>query len=245
MTEPREPAPQYPPGGAPVGRSPGAASPPGASGTGATASGGEAWGAGGGAPGDPAQFLAVLGRSWLWLLGSAIATLVPGVIVLVWPEGTLHVLAVLIGLYLLATGVFRFVGAFARDDHGERLPGLLLAVLYVLGGVLCLRNPLQTIAALSLIVGAVWLVSGIVTLYTAVAAKNLPHRGIVIGAAALAVVAGVVVLALPTESARALTRLLGLWLVLLGLVEVAIALAWRAAVRRSGVTGRHGSPGPD
>nr|WP_242620838.1 DUF308 domain-containing protein [Streptomyces sp. BK239] len=181
--------------------------------------------------------MAVLGRSWLWILGSAIATLVPGVIVLVWPEGTLHVLAVLIGLYLLAAGVFRFVGAFARDDHGERLPGLLLAVLYVLGGVLCLRNPLQTIAALSLIVGAVWLVSGIVTLFTAVAAKNLPHRGIVIAAAALAVVAGVVVLALPTESARALTRLLGLWLVLLGLVEVVIAFAWRAAVRRSGATG--------
>ncbi|MER5718966.1 DUF308 domain-containing protein [Streptomyces sp. NPDC002132] len=199
--------------------------------------GGEAWGAGGGAAGDPAQFLAVLGRSWLWILGSAIATLVPGIIVLVWPEETLHVLAVLIGLYLLAAGVFRFVGAFAPDDHGERLPGLLLAVLYVLGGVLCLRNPLQTIAALSLIVGAVWLVSGIVTLFRAVAAKNLPHRGIVIGAAALAIVAGVVVLALPTESARALTRLLGLWLVLLGLVEVVIAFAWRAAVRRAGATG--------
>ncbi|MEU0671905.1 DUF308 domain-containing protein [Streptomyces sp. NPDC006172] len=208
------------------------------------ASGREVWGAGGGAAGDPAQFLAVLGRSWLWILGSAIATLVPGVLVLVWPDGTLRVLAVLIGLYLLATGAFRFVGAFARDDHGERLPGLLLAVLYVLGGVLCLRNPLQTIAALSLIVGAVWLVSGIVTLYTAIAAKGMPHRGIVIGAAALAVVAGVVVLALPAESARALTRLLGLWLVLLGLVEVAIAFAWRAAVRRSGVTGRHGSTGP-
>ncbi|MER5378294.1 DUF308 domain-containing protein [Streptomyces sp. NPDC002553] len=199
--------------------------------------GGEVWGAGGGAAGDPAQFLAVLGRSWLWILGSAIATLVPGVIVLVWPEETLHILAVLIGLYLLAVGVFRFVGAFAPDDHGERLPGLLLAVLYVLGGVLCLRNPLQTIAALSLIVGAVWLVSGIVTLFRAVAAKNLSHRGIVIGAAALAVVAGVVVLALPTESARALTRLLGLWLVLFGLVEVVIAFAWRAAVRRSGATG--------
>ncbi|MFJ1729675.1 HdeD family acid-resistance protein [Streptomyces sp. NPDC088254] len=236
MTEPREPAPQYPTGGVPVGGSQGA-TPPGAAGTGAMGAGGEAWDAGGGAAGDPAQFLAVLGRSWLWVLGSAIATLVPGVIVLVWPEETLHVLAVLIGLYLLAAGVFRFVGAFARDDHGERLPGLLLAVLYVLGGVLCLRNPLQTIAALSLIVGAVWLVSGIVTLFTAVGAKNLPHRGIVIGAAALAVVAGVVVLALPTESARALTRLLGLWLVLLGLVEVVIAFAWRAAVRRSGATG--------
>jgi uncharacterized membrane protein HdeD (DUF308 family) len=134
------------------------------------------------------------------------------------------------------TGLFRFVAVFARDDHGERLPGLLLSVLYVLAGVLCLRNPLQTIAALSLIVGVVWLVSGVLTLYTALAARDLPHRGFVLAAALLAVVAGIVVLALPTESARALTRLLGLWLVLLGLAEVTLALAWRAALRRAGLT---------
>ncbi|MFI8303882.1 HdeD family acid-resistance protein [Streptomyces sp. NPDC085927] len=189
-------------------------------------------GAAPGPMGDPAHVLDRLGRSWTWLLGSALATLVPGVLILVWPEGTLHVLAVLIGLYLLLTGAFRFVTVFARQGH-ERLPGLLLAVLYVLAGVLCLRNPLQTIAALSLIVGVVWLVSGILTLYTALAAEDLPHRGIVLGVAVLTIVAGIVVLALPTESARALTRLLGLWLVLLGTAEAVVALAWRAALRRA------------
>ncbi|MGN9789811.1 HdeD family acid-resistance protein [Streptomyces sp. OZ13] len=185
----------------------------------------------------PADVLARLGRSWTWVLGSAAATLVPGVLVLVWPEGTLHVLAVLIGLYLLVTGAFRFVAVFAREEHAERLPGLLVAVLYILAGVLCLRNPLQTVAALSLIVGVVWLVSGVLTLYTAVAAKDLPHRSVVLVVAVLGIVAGIVVLALPMESARALTRLLGLWLVLLGLAEAAVALAWRAALRRAPPTG--------
>jgi uncharacterized membrane protein HdeD (DUF308 family) len=192
---------------------------------------------------DPADVLARLGRSWTWILCSAVATLVPGVLVLVWPEETLHVLAVLIGLYLLVTGAFRFVAAFGREEHGERLPGLLLAVLYVLAGVLSLRNPLQTIAALSLVVGVVWLVSGILTLYTALAAKDLPHRGVVLGAAVLAIVAGIVVLALPAESARALTRLLGLWLVLLGLAEAAVAFAWRAALRKTHTTRPHARAG--
>ncbi|MFH9571864.1 HdeD family acid-resistance protein [Streptomyces sp. NPDC017230] len=194
---------------------------------------GRGGGSGGAVPGamdDPAHVLTRLGRSWTWLMGSAVATLVPGVLVLVWPEATLHVLAVLIGLYLLLTGVFRFVAVFAREGH-ERLPGLLLAVLYLLAGVLCLRNPLQTIAALSLIVGMVWLVSGILTLYAALVTENLPHRGLVMGMAVLAVVAGIVVLALPAESARALTRLLGLWLVLLGLAEAVVALGWRSALR--------------
>ncbi|MEV6180095.1 HdeD family acid-resistance protein [Streptomyces sp. NPDC052015] len=185
----------------------------------------------------PADVLAAVGRSWTWMVGAGVATLVPGVLVLVWPDATLHVLAVLIGLYLLVTGVFRFVDSYVRADHGERIPGLLLAVLYVLGGVLCLRNPLQTITALSLIVGAVWLVSGMLTLHTAIAARDMPHRGVVLGAAALGIVAGIVVLALPAESARALTRLLGLWLVLLGLAETAVAFAWRAALRRAGLAG--------
>ncbi|MFI1413398.1 DUF308 domain-containing protein [Streptomyces sp. NPDC020707] len=193
-------------------------------------------GAAPGASADPAEVLAKLGHSWTWILGSAVATLVPGILVLVWPDETLHVLAVLIGLYLLVTGGFRFVASFARHDLGERLPGLLLAVLYVLAGVLCLRNPLQTIAALSLIVGGVWLVSGMLTLYTAIVAKGLPHRGFLFGAAVIGVLAGIVVLALPTESARALTRLLGLWLVLLGLVEVVIAFAVRATFGKERAT---------
>ncbi|MFF9038809.1 HdeD family acid-resistance protein [Streptomyces sp. NPDC014892] len=196
-------------------------------------SGGEA----AGLMGDPAEALGRVGRSWKWILGSALATLVPGVILLVWPDGTLHVIAVLLGLYLLAIGAFRFVDVFAREEPGERVPGLLLALLYVLAGVLCLRHPLQTITALSLIVGIVWLSTGILTLYTALATKNLPHRGFVLGVAVLGVVAGIVVLALPTESATALTRLLGLWLVLLGLAEATVALAWRAALRRAGLTG--------
>ncbi|MFE7854832.1 HdeD family acid-resistance protein [Streptomyces sp. NPDC057403] len=189
-------------------------------------------------PADGAErALVELGRSWTWILASAIATLVPGVLVLVWPDETLHVLAVLIGLYLLVHGAFRFVGLFAGQGAGERLAGLLMAVLYVLAGVLCLRNPLQTVTALSLVVGVVWLVSGILTLFTAITAEDLPHRAFVVGAAVIGILAGVVVLALPAESARALTRLLGLWLVLLGLVELVLAFAWRAALRRSGVTG--------
>ncbi|MHB9861016.1 HdeD family acid-resistance protein [Streptomyces sp. YIM S03343] len=197
-------------------------------------------GAGPAPPDDIADLLGRLGRSWTWILGSAVATLVPGVLLLVWPDATLHVVAVLLGLYLLVTGAFRFVAVFGRREHGERLVALLLAVLFILAGLLALRNPLQTIAALSAIVGAVWLVSGVLTLYTAVADKDLPHRGAVMGFAALAIVAGIVVLALPAQSARALTRLLGLWLVLLGLAEAGVALAWRAALHRAGITGPHG-----
>lgn len=181
-----------------------------------------------------------LAASWTLVLSSALAALIPGIMVLAWPGGTLHVLAVLVGLSLLVAGVLRFVAAFPLEERDERVPRLLVAVLLVLAGVLCLRHPLQTIAALSLIVGVVWLVTGMLTAYTAFSDRDLPHRAFVLGTAALGIVAGIVVLALPIESAVVLARLLGLWLVLLGLAELVVAFAWSAALRRAGAGGRSG-----
>ncbi|MGW1375071.1 HdeD family acid-resistance protein [Streptomyces sp. NPDC002446] len=185
-------------------------------------------------PADPQEVLAGIGGSWHWALGFALATLLPGIVVLVWPDETLQVLAVIIGLYLLVAGGFRFVTAFSRDgERGGRVPMVLVALVSVLAGVLVLRHPLQTIAALSLIVGVCWLLSGLLIAFAAIADRNLTHRGLAFAAGALAVVAGVAVLGYPVESAVALARLLGLWLVLLGVVETALAFALRAAVRRN------------
>ncbi|MGW5584384.1 HdeD family acid-resistance protein [Streptomyces sp. NPDC003857] len=181
-----------------------------------------------------------LAASWTLVLSSALAALIPGIMVLAWPGGTLHVLAVLVGLSLLVAGALRFVAAFPLEERDERVPRLLVAVLLVLAGVLCLRHPLQTIAALSLIVGVVWLVTGMLTAYTAFSDRDLPHRAFVLGTAALGIVAGIVVLALPIQSAVVLARLLGLWLVLLGLAELVVAFAWSAALRRAGAGGRSG-----
>jgi len=187
------------------------------------------------APADAQDILADIGDAWLWALGWALATLVPGVVVLVWPQETLHVLAVVIGLHFLLGGVFSFVSAFSRSyrDGGSRLMRILLAFGSVLVGVVCLRHPLQTIAVLSLVVGVFWLLSGLVTVYIAIADRGRAHRGLTFGVGTLGVVAGVVVLGYPAESAVALARLLGLWLVLLGVAEVAVALALRSAGRRA------------
>ncbi|MEV4194897.1 HdeD family acid-resistance protein [Streptomyces toxytricini] len=186
----------------------------------------------GGPAADPLDRLGALGASWKWVLGSALATLVFGILMLVWPDKTLHLVAVLIGLYLLVAGVFRFVAAFAGShEAGERAAGLLAAVVYVVAGVLCLRGPQLTITVLALVIGMVWLASGMLGAYAAVANRALPHRGLAFALALLGIVAGIVVLCLPIESAVALTRLLGLWLILLGLAEAAAAFALRSALR--------------
>ncbi|MCY0945817.1 HdeD family acid-resistance protein [Streptomyces antarcticus] len=184
---------------------------------------------------DPEDFLRQLGGSWHWALGFALATLIPGILVLVWPDETLHILAVIIGLQLLVAGGFRFVTAFAHsgDQGGSRLAGILIAMAAFLAGVLVLRHPMQTIGALSLIVGVFWLLTGVLTAYVAIADRALVQRGLLFALGALGTVAGIVVLCFPVDSAVALTRLLGLWLVLLGVFEVVMALALRSATRRA------------
>ena len=65
---------------------------------------------------DAADVLASIGRHWAWIMAFGVLTLLAGVAVLAWPGRTLVVIAVLFGVQLIVTGIFRFVAAFAADD---------------------------------------------------------------------------------------------------------------------------------
>ncbi|GHE26457.1 HdeD family acid-resistance protein [Kitasatospora indigofera] len=187
---------------------------------------------------DPQDWLAVVGRSWSWTLGFGVLTAVAGILMLSWPEETARVVAVIIGLQLLVAGVVRFVTAFTHDTSGgARVLYVLLALLSVLAGVLCLRHQLQTVGFLALVVGAYWLLGGILALYVAIAGRGLPGRGLAGFLGALGILAGIVVLSYPVESAVALARLIGLWLLLLGLFEAGSALVLRHAARSASRAG--------
>lgn len=51
-----------------------------------------------------------------WMMVFGIISLLAGVAVLAWPGRTLIVVAVLFGIQLVVTGIFRFVAAFASED---------------------------------------------------------------------------------------------------------------------------------
>lgn len=184
---------------------------------------------------DPEEILATIGRSWVWTLVFAGVTLVAGIIVLVWPQETARVFAIVVGLQFIAIGIARFVTAFApgRADSGSRILYVLLSLLSVLAGVLCLRHQLQAVTVLALIIGLLWLIGGIVLLFSAIADHDSTYRGFSMGAGSLSIVAGIVVLGFPTQSVVALARLIGLWLVLLGLFDIGLAIAMRVAAHRA------------
>ncbi len=181
--------------------------------------------------------VARMGRHWGLLVALGVLSVVAGLAMLVWPEETVLVIAVLIGIQLLVNGLVRLVQSFAADDAagGERVLLALLGIFSILVGVLCLRNILQTVAALAILVGVFWLISGIIDVIGGLSPGSVPGRGWRLLSGALGVIAGIAVLAYPGISLAVLVALFGIWLLLYGAISIGTGFAVHRETPRAAV----------
>ena len=178
------------------------------------------------------------GRSFWWIrLVLGLVAVVVGVLVLAWPEATVTVVAVMFGLNLLVDGFMRVLQAILSPaEHvAARVLYGLLGIVSVVIGVLCLRNLLQTVAVLVLLVGLSWLIAGIielvVVLSTGPPTRWTAHTALGLGTGVVAVLAGTVVLAYPKVTLGTLVVLLGASLLVYGAVSIANAFRLRGESR--------------
>jgi uncharacterized membrane protein HdeD (DUF308 family) len=190
---------------------------------------------------DAADVLARLGRSWAWFMVFGVITLLAGVAVLAWPGRTLIVIAVLFGIQLIVTGIFRFVAAFASDDltGGTRVLLALLGVLSLVIGLYAVRHVLVTLLALALLLGIFWVINGSVELFMALSLRGMPDRGWTGLMGVLSIFAGIILLAYPGISLLTLAVVLSVWLLVLGVMEITLALRIRSVRHRAGVRAMH------
>jgi uncharacterized membrane protein HdeD (DUF308 family) len=183
--------------------------------------------------GDAADMLATVGRHWGWVLTFGIVTLLAGLLTLAWPGRTIVVIAVLFGIQLVAAGIFRFVAALAVDEAsgGTRVLLALLGVLSFIIGLYALRHILITIAALALLLGIFWIVNGAVETFTALSHRGMQGRGWTVFMGLLSILAGLVVLVYPGISLATLAIVLGVWLLVLGAMEIMLAFQLRSLGR--------------
>ena len=175
---------------------------------------------------DPGDMLAAFGRSWWMILLWGVVTVLAGLLTIAWPGRTIVVVAILIGIQFLVSGILRLISAFAFEGEGHRAWDVLVGLASVVVGILCLKDVFQTIAALSLIVGILWVVQGISEFFAGVAGLSM-HRGLTILMGILGFVAGVVVLTYPITSVLALAWVLGVWLTAYGVMLIAAAFTVR------------------
>ncbi|MFE7860903.1 HdeD family acid-resistance protein [Streptomyces sp. NPDC057403] len=170
--------------------------------------------------------------AWQIVLLTGVASLVLGVLVLVWPGASLLAAGVLFGVYLLVSGVFQLIAAFGTHRSTSlRVLAFVSGALSILLGLFCLRGPMRSILLLALWIGIGWLIRGITQALAAAHDKEMPARGWQIFLGVLTFVAGIVLIDAPFESVAVLTLVGGIWLVAVGIVEIITAIRIRSRAR--------------
>ncbi|MFE2420591.1 HdeD family acid-resistance protein [Streptomyces hokutonensis] len=163
--------------------------------------------------------------AWQVVLLTGVASLILGVLVLVWPGASLFAAGILFGIYLLISGVFQLVSAFGTHKATSlRVLAFISGALSIVLGLFCFRGPMQSILLLALWIGIGWLIRGITQTLAAASDQNMPARGWQIFLGIVTFIAGIVLIDSPFRSVAVLTLVGGIWLVAVGVVEIITAI---------------------
>jgi uncharacterized membrane protein HdeD (DUF308 family) len=170
--------------------------------------------------------------AWQVVLGTGIASLILGVLVLVWPGASLLAAGVLFGIYLVISGVFQLVAAFGTHRATSlRVLAFISGALSILLGLFCFRGPMQSILLLALWIGIGWLIRGITQTLAALHDSRMPARGRHILLGVVTFIAGIVLIDSPFHSVAVLTLVAGIWLVVVGVGEIVTAFGIRGRAK--------------
>ncbi len=132
-------------------------------------------------------------RRWLTVLG--IVLIIIGVLAILMPLVSSIVVVAWFGAFFIIAGVAQIVQAFQAKGWEKGLGHVLIGLVYALGGLMMVFNPLAGMIALSRFVVAMLLVSGVLRLWAAFKMRPRKGWGWLAFAGVTAVVAAVLVFA--------------------------------------------------
>jgi uncharacterized membrane protein HdeD (DUF308 family) len=175
---------------------------------------------------------AMLAGSWQAAIFLGALTLILGLIVSFHPTGSLNVLAVLLGILMILSGIFHLIRVFdPRETHRIWLG--IAGLLFVVIGVVLIRHLHLTRALIGLVIGVTWIVQGLSALIGGIAGGVREGRAWWITFGVISLIAGIVVAATPAASLNVLAVLLGIWFVIMGIFEIIGGFLLRHALRSS------------
>jgi uncharacterized membrane protein HdeD (DUF308 family) len=184
---------------------------------------------------DPVQdALSTFGSHWGSMLALGVIMFVLGVLALAIPGATVFAITFILAVNLFVLGVYQLVQTFRADDAGAGMRTLfaLTGALSILVGMLVLRDPLQTALIVALLIGAWWVVTGVVEVVTSISRGAQPDRWWRLAMGVISLVAGLYVLAQPGISLRVLEIVLAVWLMLYGIMAAVAAFSLRSYAHR-------------
>jgi uncharacterized membrane protein HdeD (DUF308 family) len=175
----------------------------------------------------------VLSQSLGWQapLSVGLITVALGIIVAVLPTQSLEVIAILLGILLIVSGLFHLVAVFGSGDH-ERFWYAIAGLLFIITGVILIRHLRLSVAVVGLVIGFTWIVQGVSLLLAGSSGRPRTGSGWSAFFGVISLIGGIVVVAAPVSSVTVLATLMGIWFIVMGLLETFAALLLRRAIRK-------------
>ena len=166
----------------------------------------------------------VAGKAWGLVLAVGIVAAVFGIIVLANLGGTVHLVAIFAGLFLLFAGILQFfVGGGAKTGR------VVAGVIAIVAGVALIAWPEASVKTVAVIIGLSFLIWGIAVAVAAIASHGEGY-GVVVGFGFILAIVGLVFIIWPGPTVTLLMILVGLAALLFGISAIVQAFALRRAL---------------
>jgi uncharacterized membrane protein HdeD (DUF308 family) len=171
----------------------------------------------------------LMAESWQATVVLGVLTLILGIIVSFNPAGSLNVVAVLLGILMILSGIFHLIRIFGPGEEHRIWLGIA-GLLFIVIGVVLIRHLHLSVALVGLFVGLTWVVQGVTALIGGIAGGAREGRAWWITFGVVSLIAGIVVTATPVSSLTVLAVLLGIWFIIMGIFEIIGGLMLRRMV---------------
>jgi uncharacterized membrane protein HdeD (DUF308 family) len=178
------------------------------------------------------MLLRVLAKNWWMVLLRGVAAILFGIAAIAWPDLAVGVFVALFGAYALVDGIFAIVAAFQGEEQ-DRLWHVAQGALGIIVGLVAWVYPDLTAVSLLYFIGAWALITGVLQTVAAIRLRDeITNEGWLILAGALSALFGVLCFLRPRDSALALTTLIGVFAILMGVILVLFSLRLRSLRER-------------
>ncbi len=168
---------------------------------------------------------------WGLIVLLGVLSVILGLLAIAYPGATIVTISIFFAAWLFVSGAFEVVTSFTRDgDTGSRVLHAIIGVLSVIVGFALLRSPFQSVEVFIFVLGIFWLIQGVMSFVAAFAVKQGRNWRILSGL--LGIIAGIIILTYPISSAVTLALIAGIWLVILGVMQIAAGIQLRNAGSR-------------
>ena len=135
---------------------------------------------------------------------------------------------IFIGALLLVAGAFQIVHAFMDRSWGTFALHLLVGVLYVIGGLLLMDEPIEGSVIITLLVAAALIIGGILRIVIGLRHRSMPGWGLMLAGGVISLLVGVMLyMTLPWSGLWVVGTLIAVELIVHGVSWIQFGLALR------------------